>query len=62
MDKRLSLFCLNSVQRLLGQLLGAFDRNAFMLIDDQGVAFLIAAVQQNKWASAIGLNVHIGRA
>lgn len=50
------------MQRLLGQLLGAFDRNAFMLIDDQGVAFLIAAVQQNKWASAIGLNVHIGRA
>ena len=50
------------MQRLLGQLLGTRDRNAFMLINDQRIALLIAAVQHHARACAVGLDMHIGRA
>lgn len=55
-------FGLYAMQRLLGQLLGARDRNAFVLVDDQRIDLVVAAVQHHARACAVGLDMHIGRA
>ena len=50
------------MQGLLGQLLGTCNRNAFMLVDDQCIAFIVGAMQPHARTCAIGLDMDVGGA